>query len=152
MPGLPGKRHASMEAALEPPAVQSSGAPVPDGPGGPQREPAGDQRGPDLQVGAGGPVPSSVSVFLTVPLVVTCLCLDRDDYSSGLLLKKSGLSITEKWRGSSASPTSLREWLRPERSPFFLLWLIEMQVDSWLFSAKLKICLGDYQLFYSNIR
>lgn len=102
--------------------------------------------------GSRRPVPSSVSVSDSSSCKVTYLCLDRDDYSSGLLLKKSGLSITEKWRGSSASPTSLREWLRPERSPFFLLWLIEMQVDSWLFSAKLKICLGDYQLFYSNIR
>lgn len=74
MTGLPGERHASMEAALEPPAVQSSGAPVPDGPGGPQREPAGDQRGPDLQVGAGGPCHPQ-SLFLTVPLVKLLTCV-----------------------------------------------------------------------------
>lgn len=39
-----------MEAALEPPAIQGPGAPVPDGPGSPQREPARDQHRPDIQV------------------------------------------------------------------------------------------------------
>lgn len=66
--GFPGERHASVEAALGPPAVQSSGAPVPDGPGGPERELAGDQRGPDLQVRRGAPGLTSVSVFLPVPI------------------------------------------------------------------------------------
>ena len=97
MPGFPGERHARVEAALGPPAVQSSGAPVPDGPGGSQREPAGDQRGPDLQVRRGGAWAHSQSRCPdNADLKVIALFLDRDGYSSGLLLKKSGLNITEK--------------------------------------------------------
>lgn len=86
-----------MEAALGPPAVQSSGAPVPDGPGGPERESAGDQRGPDLQVRHGAP---GLALSLCVPpsahFKAISLFLDRGGCSSGLLLKKSGLNITER--------------------------------------------------------
>lgn len=89
---------------------------------------------------------------ITLYFKVTYLLSDKDGCNSGLLLKKSVLNITEKWRGLSAFLISLREWVRQEMNLSFLLWLIEMQVDFWLFSGKQKICLGDCQLFYTNIR